>query len=128
MNIRYFLLAVVLCVFTGCASQSGNKQLGKMKGYDVERYIQKGTTTKLQIKDIFGDPQEKSFKSNGNEQWKYTFVKSREKGLNYIPVVNWFVKGTNDDVKMLVVVFDEHGVVIQYAVSSSKGETKTGLF
>ena len=48
------------------------------------------------------------------------------KGINYVPVVNWFVKGTNDTKKTLIVLFDAD-VVKNHSFSSSEGETMGGL-
>ncbi len=33
-------------------------------------------------------------------------LRSVQKGVNYVPVVNWFVKGTDDTKKTLIVLFD----------------------
>ncbi|GAB1464826.1 hypothetical protein MASR2M54_03260 [Aliarcobacter cryaerophilus] len=53
-------------------------------------------------------------------------LKKCSKGVNYVPVVNWFVKGTDDTKKTLIVLFDGN-VVKTHSFSSSEGETMGGL-
>ena len=63
---------------------------------------------------------------SGLEKWQYDHSRKVEKGINYVPVVNWFVRGTNDTKKTLVVLFDGE-VVKNHTFSSSEGETMGGL-
>ena len=44
-----------------------------------------------------------------------------------MPVANWFVGGTNDTTKTLVILF-EGDVVKNYTTAVAEGETKAGLF
>lgn len=120
---------VTLTVLTsGCAVKTGNESLGKLEKTEVDAGIIKGKTTKSQVKTMLGDPDKTDFDNNSLEKWTYIHVRKDAKAINYIPVANWFVGGTNDTTKTLVVLFDEDGVVKNYINSDAQGETKAGLF
>lgn len=113
---------------TGCAVKTGNENLGKMEKGQIDQQIVKGKSTKNDVKAMLGDPDKTDFDNNSNEKWTYVHVRKSAKGVNYVPVVNWFVAGTNDTTKTLIVLFDDNGVVKNYIASSAEGETKGGLF
>lgn len=79
------------------------------------------------MRAALGDPTSVDIDTNGNEKWTYQHVKSTAKAESFIPVVNWFVQGTNDKTKTLVIVFDNRNVVVKKAFSEGKGETRVGL-
>jgi hypothetical protein len=117
----------MLVSFSGCAVKSGNVKLENLKREDVSKVIVKGSTTENGVRELFGEPQSTDFMADGRKKWKYSFMKKSEKGVNYVPVVNWFTRGTNDEIKSLVVIF-KNDVVDDYMFSSSKGETNSGAF
>lgn len=121
-------VAVTALMFSGCALKSGNDALGKMDKTQVSNGIKKGKSTKEDVKAIFGDPEQVDLDNNGNEKWTYSYDHRDDKLINYIPYANSLAGGTNDKKKMLVILFSSHGVVKNYALSDSKGETKVGLF
>jgi len=122
------VLAVGMLVnFSGCAVKSGNTKLENLNRQDVTKVITKGSTTENGVRELFGEPQSTDFMADGRKKWKYSFMKKSEKGVNYVPVVNWFTRGTNDEIKSLVVIF-KNDLVDDYMFSSSKGETNSGAF
>ncbi|MCL4432529.1 MAG: outer membrane protein assembly factor BamE [Epsilonproteobacteria bacterium] len=121
------LSAVAAMTMTGCAVKAGNETLGKMDKAQIEHSIVKGKSTKSDVKSLFGDPDKTDFDNNGNEKWTYTHVRKDAKAVNYIPVANWFVAGTNDTTKSLIVLFNDNGTVKNFINSDAKGETKGGL-
>lgn len=122
------LAAAAAMMVTGCAVKAGNENLGKMEKNQIDNGIVKGKTTKADVKAMLGDPDRTDFDNNGNEKWTYVHVRKDAKVVNYIPVANWFIGGTNDTTKTLVVLFADNGVVKNYINSDAKGETKAGLF
>lgn len=122
------LSTLAIMTMAGCAVKAGNETLGKMNKAQIERSIVKGKSTKSDIKSLFGDPDKTDFDNNGNEKWTYTHVRNDAKVVNYIPVANWFVAGTNDTKKSLIVLFNDNGTVKNFINSDAKGETKGGLF
>ena len=121
-------VAVIATIFTGCAVKTGNAKLEHMQRNNLQQTIVKGQTTQDGVKSIFGEPQSTDFLPDGRQKWRYVFVEKSEKGVNYVPVVNWFTRGTNDLTKTLVVLFNKNGKVDDYIFSTSKGETNSGAF
>lgn len=115
-------------MFSGCAGKTGNEKLAELPKEQIGQQIVNGKTTKDEVKSFLGDPESIDFDPNGLEKWTYKHTRKQEKAINYVPVANWFVGGTNDTTKSLVILFDEKGVVKNHAVSEAKGETKVGLF
>lgn len=122
------ILLGAMVMTSGCAVKTGNETLGKMEKNQIDQQIVKGKSNKQDVTAMMGDPDKTDFDNNGNEKWTYVHTRRSAKGVNYVPVVNWFVAGTNDTTKTLIVLFDDNGVVKNYIASSAEGETKGGLF
>ncbi|CAG9267590.1 outer membrane protein assembly factor BamE domain-containing protein [Paraburkholderia unamae] len=121
------LVAIVSAsVLVGCAS-SGVQQLKTEDATSVSAKLTRGTSTKDDVRKAFGDPTETSFTDSGNEIWRYRYSNATSKGINFVPIANIFMSGQNVDKKELVVFFDDHGVVKNYAMQSSKEEVKSGI-
>ena len=56
-------------------------------------------TTKAQVKEKYGDPEDIDFGVDGTETWLYKFIRSDAKGVNYVPIANLFYQGTNNTIK-----------------------------
>jgi hypothetical protein len=119
-------LVLATALFTGCAAKTGNEKLQDVTQNSVSNMLKNGTTTKAEVRANFGEPEYIGFMDNGLERWQYNHSRSVEKGINYIPVVNWFVRGTNNTKKTLIVLFDGD-IVKNHSFSSSEGETMRGL-
>ncbi len=113
-------------LFTGCAVKTGNDKLADVTNESVTSVVQNGVTTKQGVKEKLGEPSSVDFLSNGLEKWEYVHKISVEKGINYVPVVNWFASGTNDTKKTLVILFD-NDIVKTHTFSKADGETMGGL-
>ena len=113
-------------LFSGCAVKSGNDKLQDVTKESVTDMIKNGTSTKSEVRSKLGEPTNIDFMENGLEKWEYNHTRKVDKGINYVPVVNWFVKGTNDTKKTLIVLFDAD-VVKNHSFSSSESETMGGL-
>ncbi len=118
------LLGTVL--FTGCAVKTGNDKIENVTQDNILSMIEDGKSTKADVRKAFGEPRNIGFMDNGLEKWEYHHSRSVQKGVNYVPVVNWFVKGTDDTKKTLLVLF-EGNIVKTHSFSSSEGETMGGL-
>lgn len=114
-------------LISGCAVKTGNEKLEEASNEKVSEFLKKDVTTKNEVKKNFGEPQKVDFMSNGLEKWEYEHLRKQAKGVNYVPVVNWFVSGTNDTKKTLVILFDGD-IVKNHSVATADGETKGGLF
>ena len=113
-------------LFTGCAVKTGNDRIENVTQDNILSMIEDGKSTKADVRKAFGEPRNIGFMDNGLEKWEYHHSRSVQKGVNYVPVVNFFVKGTDDTKKTLIVLFDGN-VVKTHSFSSSEGETMGGL-
>lgn len=113
-------------LFTGCAVKTGNDRIEDVTQDKVLSIIEDGKSTKADVRRAFGEPKNIDFMDNGLEKWEYHHSRRVQKGVNYVPVVNWFVSGTNDTKKTLLVMFDGN-IVKTHSFSSSEGETMGGL-
>ncbi len=127
MNLKIICVAVVLLLMTGCAKNSGQQFLAKMSNEEISSKLIKNQTSKAEVKSMFGDPAEISFSSDGQETWEYSYTRSADKGINYIPF-NVFYRGTNDNVRKLKIRYTFDGFVDRFSFSNSQGETQIGLF
>ena len=123
------LASLLLCasLATGCAVKSGNDKLEDNTNESISKMITKEKSTKSNIKELLGEPQKVDFLANGLEKWEYSHLRKAAKAVTYVPVAIWFVGGTNDTTKTLVILF-EGDVVKNYTTAVAEGETKAGLF
>lgn len=98
-------------LFTGCAVKTGNDRIENVTQDNILNMIEDGKSTKADVRKAFGEPRNIGFMDNGLEKWEYHHSRSVQKGVNYVPVVNWFVKGTDDTKKTLLVLFEGNIVV-----------------
>ncbi|MDD2897032.1 MAG: hypothetical protein PHG81_13565 [Aliarcobacter sp.] len=125
-NILVISILAASVLFTGCAVKTGNEKLQEVTNENIDSVIKNGVSTKTEVKSKLGGPGKIDFLNNGLEKWEYDHTLRVEKGVNYVPVVNWFVKGTNDTKKSLVILFDGD-IVKTHTFSSENGETMGGL-
>lgn len=127
---RFLLLGstavLVASLITGCAVKTGNDKLQEVTNENIDSVIKNGVSTKTEVKSKLGGPGKIDFLNNGLEKWEYYHTLKVEKGVNYVPVVNWFVKGTDDTKKSLVILFDGD-IVKTHTFSTENGETMGGL-
>jgi hypothetical protein len=62
------------------------------------------------------------------EIWSYAFVRSEAKTVNFVPVVELFYRGTNDNKRALHIIFNHDDTINSFRFINSDGETKFGLF
>ena len=127
---RFLLLGsttvLVASLITGCAVKTGNDKLQEVTNENIDSVIKNGVSTKTEVKSKLGGPGKIDFFNFGLEKWEYDHTLKVEKGVNYVPVVNWFVKGTDDTKKSLVILFDGD-IVKTHTFSTENGETMGGL-
>ena len=128
MKFKNIISVVSIAAFaTGCASV-GNEQLRNETETSVQEKIIEGTTTKAQIRSIFGSPLKTSFTDGGLEVATYEFTNVSADAISYVPIINLFGASASGKKKELVVLFDKSGVVQRYSMSESDVQQKTGLF
>jgi outer membrane protein assembly factor BamE (lipoprotein component of BamABCDE complex) len=124
-----FMAVVSIAFLLGACASQGNTQFAKAMddGRSIDDIIIDGKTTKTQVKAHLGEPSDVDYHANGDEKWTYDHTKRNLKAVNFVPVANWFMRGTNDTKKKLVIIFDKNDVVKKHQSTTAKGETKMGL-
>lgn len=121
---KLVIASMVALLLAGCAS-SGNRTLEKENQATIQSKIQKGTTTKPQVRASFGDPMGVSFTDGGNEVWTYSLANVKLNGTTFIPFYGLFHNGSKAHVKQLVILF-KNDIVEKYTLSESNTETRSG--
>lgn len=127
-NLLSITFATAMTLLSGCAAKTGHGFLEEMSQEAISRDLIVSQTTKNQVKEKFGDPAEVDFDIEGKEKWVYLFTRAEAKGINFVPFVNAFYRGTNDTIKRLTIIFDTNGKVLRHAFSNSQQETHMGAF
>lgn len=118
-------------ILGGCTStgSTGNQVIGNNDKANIYQIIHDNITTKSDARKMLGDPSDVDYYENtGQEKWIYTHVDKSSLWRNYIPIINFFSRGTTDVQKKVILIFDKDGILKKNLVSDSKGETKHGLF
>jgi outer membrane protein assembly factor BamE (lipoprotein component of BamABCDE complex) len=116
------VLILGLIVLGGCVD-SGNPTVRDPR---VISSIQKGYTTKAQLKTMLGEPQKVTTDSNGTEIWRYSYNETEIDGETFIPIYGLFAGGASSNVTDLDVYFDTNGIVTEYM--SSQGNYRYDSF
>ncbi len=120
--------AVILIAALGlsaCASV-GNQVLAEVDPKTVSRAILDGKSTKAGVQETFGDPMDTTFTENGSEIWKYSYAYATPMAANFIPVVGIFAGGSNVQKRVLTILFNKSGVVMNHSMTSSDLQFRRG--
>jgi len=118
---RYSLIFILIFYLSGCAT------VGKRFSTDKINLIKKGVTSKQEILNIFGNPENISTDSEGRETFSYVYVKAKAKPTSFIPLLWIFSGGASTESEVLTIYFDKEGRVEDYELSSSKQDIHTGI-
>ena len=128
MNNKIFSILITFFLVTGCAAKTGHQFLAKMTNQEISSKLIANKTSKADVTNEFGDPEDIDMQNDGGETWLYKYVRSEAKGVNFVPIASSFYGGTNDNIRKLKIKFNNNGIVTKYSFSSAQGETKVGLF
>lgn len=88
---RTFAVASIVGIalaIAGCAS------VGRKIDQDAVSKIQKGVSTKADVRGLIGAPDHLTRDGDGNETWTYTYARAVVKGESFIPIYGSFGGGT----------------------------------
>lgn len=129
--IHLLFIAVFISTGTllaGCVSSSFGTEINTS---DVEK-IQKGTTTREQIVQMFGQPMHTSMLGDGRRvlSYSYTATKAKATGASFIPIVGPIVGGARGESRMqtLQVILNADGVVEDYELNDNASQIRGGVF
>lgn len=116
-------LIVTILIFTislvGCATVGR-----KLDPAAVEK-IEKGKTTRQEVIELIGSPDQMTRDGDGNVTFSYMYVRATAKAESFIPVVGAFAGGANVQNQMVMVIFGPDSVVKD--VISTYGATESGV-
>jgi outer membrane protein assembly factor BamE (lipoprotein component of BamABCDE complex) len=104
-NIRLALLFIMAAFAAGCMSTGHELDQSKVA------QIKKGVTTKPQVRELLGAPEQVAIGDDGIEVWLYTYTRMSSEAQNYIPIVGGFVSGYNTQNQITKVIFTPDGIV-----------------
>ena len=105
---RYvFILAALIFCLEGCATTGSSHIVDDSK----IGQIQKGVSTKEDVRSLFGDPTKVEFTDAGFEVWEYIYSKSQTRATSFLPYLGAAVGGSDSITHTLTIQFTEEGTV-----------------
>jgi hypothetical protein len=78
---------------------------------------------------MLGDPSDVDYyEASKEEKWIYLHLNKSNLFRNYVPVVNFFSRGTTDTQRKIVLIFNSEGILVNSMVSESVAVSKNGMF
>ena len=105
---------LLLILLAGCAT--AGRQIDQSKFSQIER----GKTTRDQVKVILGEPQSLSMTSDGNTAFTYWNINVSPNGAAFIPLVGMFAGGPNIEQQTFMVTFGPDHTVKDFYFTQSK--------
>lgn len=116
-------------IFLAACSSSGNPALKQMSHQQLKNMIIQGVTTKQEMQDKFGSPNEIQFNhENLTEYWEYRYDSKTPHAMNFFPLLRTLKRGTDLRKIRLIVFFDENDKVKRYTFQDAKDVQKAGWF
>ncbi len=104
---KTFLIAFAACFLYGCATTGSQHIVDDSK----VAQIQKGSSTKEDVRFLLGSPTKVDFTDGGFEVWEYVYSKSQTRATSFLPYVGVVVGGSDSITHTLTVQFTDEGVV-----------------
>lgn len=131
MNNTSYVCALSLLLLSGCAfqgSSEGNSELANNNKAELYKIINDEVTTKSDARRVLGDPSDIDFNEITNqEKWTYLHIDKQNLKRNYLPIFNFFSRGTKNIKKKIVLIFNSNGTLAKSLVTESQEEQKNGL-
>jgi len=92
----------------------------------VGQKVARGSTTKSQVKALYGEPGSVSLTDSGSEVWHYEYAHATANGASYVPIVGLFAGGAHVKKNEVVFIFDKNDVMQNYTVHASESDVRRG--
>ncbi len=117
---KHLAIMFSLCCLIGCAS------IGHPIDQNAVNKIQKDITTKQQVAELLGNPDRVT--TSGNIcMWTYQYARASAKAATFIPIAGAFAGGMNTQSQVVMIRFDQDGIVRDVTDSHSGMESDSGL-
>lgn len=118
---KFLTIVLATALFTGCATMGR-----KLDQTNIDK-IKKGETTREEVLQLIGSPDQIMRDGDGNVTFMYMYVRATAKPEGFIPVVGVFAGGVDTQNQMFQVTFGEDGVVKNVLSTYGASEIGTGL-
>jgi outer membrane protein assembly factor BamE (lipoprotein component of BamABCDE complex) len=115
---RVMAFVLLAGLLSGCVSS------GRKIDQAAVETITKGETTKAQVINLLGSPDQITKLGNGDTIFMYNYMRATPKPTTFIPIVGAFAGGANLQHQNCMVIFGPDGVVKNY--TSTQGGTEAG--
>lgn len=106
-----------LALLSGCYS-IGDRRIADA---DVVRQIVTGETTKPEVVELIGEPNEIDFDEQDREKWFYEYTLRKLAARNFIPIIGLFT-GPDTEKHTLTVLFDSVDIVRRVAGGAARSK------
>ena len=107
MKSKFFFLFFTLIFLCSCSS-FGTK---KIIDADLILKIEKGKSSKADVKALLEDPVKITFTDNNEEIWEYSYSKSTIRPATFIPCLGLLAGGADTEIHSLTLRFGADGIV-----------------
>lgn len=118
---KKILAVLTVALVLGCATTGHKLDQASMDK------IKQGVTSKEQVLQILGSPEEISRRSNGEVTYNYKYTRATAKPENFIPIVGLFVGGMDTQNQFFIVTFGPDGIVKDITSTYGATEINTGI-
>ena len=114
----------IICFITLVSLVAGCVSYGRKIDQSKVAQIKVGSTTRSQVIQLIGSPDQMTTTSSGAVMFNYMFVRATATGATYIPVVGAFAGGANVQNQSVMVAFTNDVVS---ALTASYGGNESGM-
>jgi len=100
---------------------------GKKVTQEQVSQFQKGKTTYQEVITRLGTPTNSTLHSNGSRSISYSYAQSQASAASFIPYIGGLLGGSESEHTSVYMTFDQNGVLTDYAATSGRSSTGTGL-
>jgi len=118
------MVVLVLFLLVGLASCVS---VGRKIDQSAAEKIEKGKTTRGEVINLMGSPDQITSRANGDTVFLYHYMRATAKPQTFIPIFGPFVGGANIQNQMFIVTFGADGVVKDFFNTRGGTESGTGL-
>lgn len=112
-----------IILFVGCTSHYGNQTLAKKSQADLKKELVKGKTTKAQVVEMYGKPEQTSFEDNGDEVILYSYSEGDFDATNLVPIVGTYIAKDEVRMKYIYIIFNKKGILKNYTITEMAQQT-----
>lgn len=121
-KINLCLIGLLALTITSCAMHKGNARVTEQSTLDK---IQIGKTTKDEVRNLLGDTPN-IMKQGGKETWRYGHTQANINATAFIPFASLFKPAVNVNSSMVMIRFNQNGVV-EDVMSNTSGTGSSTL-